>query len=236
MQRKNTRKKINTEIEIEKRIGEILREGEPSKRLNPELLELWVAQDKEKKKKRLRRNLAIACCCILVFGVSIYGVGRTMGIGPFVATAGEDDKGKVVNVLDKEQEHDGDENVGSEQIIYDSWESVAKAKEKFPELAVPTYVPENFAFCELRVMEENNSRVFLYRWELENNICELQQHKIWNKTLSYGIRSLETNKGTVYVNEEDNKFVTWYFQEYEFNFLGDCSDQTIVEIVEQLKI
>ncbi len=236
MHAKKKQSKVNTEKEIENKISEMLRDVQSSKTLSPEQLELWVAEDKAKKKRGFKYSMSIVCCCVLVLGVSIYGVGRFMNIGPFVATAGEDDKGKVVNVLDKKQIHDGDKNISAEQIVYDSWESIAKAKKKFPDLVIPTYIPEEFEFCELTVTDENNITQYLYRWISGKEEVRLRQYVAGDNAFSYGTRTLKTKNGTVFVRENDIKIALYFFDDCEVSIIGNCQDEDICRIIEGLQI
>ena len=221
---------------IKQRIGEALRNQSRKERLDLAQLEAWVEADRQKRRAKMKRILAIASCFIIICA-GTFSLKFAFD-DDAVATAGKNDN-KVNeegnNVVVKPGEGDAGENVGENTITCKTWEAVDEAKEAYPKLLVPTYIPEGYKFKQLNIEGSTSAQKFVYQYQ--DNKKELEITQIAGTEISvfndYD-RKVLVNGRPLLIKEQGQ--VCGFFQEkdYAIYILGDCSDNELVEMIQNM--
>jgi len=134
----------------------------------------------------------------------------------------------------------GAEHDGGDVWSTDVWEDVSTAKELYPELMIPEYVPEGYEFSSLYV-EYLNSENIIFKYifnEARNNVpleieVFIQNTSEISLDMDSVLRTIESSKGKIYIQEFENKIATMQYDDgISVLIRGDISDAETIKIIE----
>lgn len=122
-----------------------------------------------------------------------------------------------------------------------NWDEIETVKEIFPDLVIPQYIPDGYAFEELtveRLTPANN----IYRYVFLNKNGEAIRLEIFaTNTSELGTnidqmtRSISSNQGDVYIQEGDNKRATIQMDDgLSVRIWYNFSDKIVIKVIENL--
>lgn len=224
---------------LKKRIGEAFRSKSEREKLDLEVLREWAAEDRRKKALRHKRWAAAAAAVVLTAG-TIIGADLLKDRGEFYAEAGNNDP--VIsesdgNTIIKNNDEGAEENPGMETVTIDDWEMVLAAKEKYPDLLIPEYVPEGYAFYELKIEKTKDIKNYYMIFDNNGERLEIQQTPIVSLTVFNDFeKKVETKKGLVYIKKEEGYTVAvCRSEERLISLLGCYEDAEIKPIFNYFK-
>lgn len=231
---------LNTEFE--KRIGKAIEEfsGEEDTVSLGEI-ELWVERDNMRKREKRKRVMSVATCFIIICGVALSMRYYTHAEDP-VVMAGKDDN-KVATEVDGNtvignNGGHAEENVGGSEEVHTTWEAALKAKEKYPDMLLPGYIPEGYEFKELKVVETNEviSYEFLYKSEALQEI-HLSQRENDEESVVANYDSIlidDYGREVHIIIDEDTAQAIVAIDNKVFSINGDLDQVQILKLVNSL--
>ncbi|HKM29048.1 MAG TPA: hypothetical protein VJY37_05135, partial [Anaerovoracaceae bacterium] len=143
----------NKEEAVKNRFKELATLDRERNSLTPEQVVCRAAKLKAERRKRRLKGAGIAVAAVLFIAI---GVTLEIHYNPDslvvmalrdVGIISENDG----NVIIKDNNVDVDENDGERVEVHTSWDEVIKAKEDYPEMLIPEYVPEGYEFEKLEI-------------------------------------------------------------------------------------
>lgn len=220
------------------KISDAIGAGLAEKPLDRAIFDAWMREAQRKKLAR-RRHYMMAAACMLVFCVGITVLTGLPKIEKPYAIAGNNgavksqENGEVVT---KNNSVGAEENHGDRQIVVTDWEQVKPLKKEYPDLQIPDYIPEGYAFIELTVENNDNAKKYWYTFRNGGDIVQIKQ--IEGLTVSIFNeyeRQVESNAGPVYFKDNRKKNAGIQIGEQMTVVIGQLSDAEMIRILESLK-
>lgn len=134
----------------------------------------------------------------------------------------------------------GPEKASEKTSVIVNWADVLKQKEAFPQMGIPGYVPEGYAFqsLDLRIEEDDYKIEYLYRNTAEAFLC-IKQYKqldmeVQDTKIAVYDEVLHVDDVEVYVSNstaEGFLSATYNLGEDKINISGNLSDEELAEMV-----
>ena len=223
---------------LKKRIGEAFRSKSEREKLDLEVLREWAAEDRRKKALRHKRWAAAAAAVVLTAG-TIIGADLLKDRGEFYAEAGNNDP--VIsesdgNTIIKNNDEGAEENPGMETVTIDDWEMVLAAKEKYPDLLIPEYVPEGYEFQQLVIEDSGMIESYVFVFANKEETLEITETLNADLTIFNNYdREIESKVGKIYVDKVDDRMRAFKKEQVSVYMISDCSEYEIIKIVEHFK-
>ena len=205
--------------------------------LSVAVLEGWVETAQQKKRARRRRYMASAACiaviCCGTLGVANSLIPDSVIAGKNAANVTEEGNNTIVKIGDGE----AGEVLGSDEIVEPDWNQVAKLKKNYPEMLVPGYVPEGYAFKELRIEVSELFNTYTYVYMQGEEQCEIVQVQGSDmKMIKNYSRIIVTESGIeVRIKEDECKNGFFFKEESLCNIEGEISDGDYIKIIDDLE-
>ncbi len=221
-------------------IGAAMDRHAKGNKLNRALLESWVAAAEQKKRLRRKKYFAVAACFLLLC-ISAVSIGALLMPEDFEVTAGKKDpqlseKGENAVIKDN---HEGSElNIGTEAVRITNWEKVEQVKEDYPNLLIPEYIPEGYAFMSLSIEKSPLGERYTYRLEKQGVILQLVQENDHNLNVVKDYKRVIRNKNEIkiYINKEEGiKSGYCYIYNCLYTINGQIPDDEYKNIIDGLK-
>lgn len=223
---------------LKKRIGEAFRSKSEREKLDLEVLREWAAEDRRKRALRHKRWAAAAAAVVLTVG-TIIGADLLKDRGEFYAEAGNNDP--VIsesdgNTIIKNNDEGAEENPGMETVTIDDWEMVLAAKEKYPDLLIPEYVPEGYEFQQLVIEDSGMIESYVFLFRNGNEELELMESLGTNLTIFNDYdKTVSSKVGDIYINSEKDKLFSCKIGNVFIGIIGDSAEKEIIMLIESLK-
>lgn len=202
-----------------------------------------IDRDQRKLRRRRRRIAGIAACFMVamlvgIFACSLPGANVDADNNPKEEIATDD--GVII------EDGGWGSSEGEDDVwVTTDWEHVADAKDVFSQLLIPEYIPNGYKFKKLFIEEEagiikceyifNNGHNEFIEVELICNEALLNSVNIDNM-----IRTLESDKGDVYIREDniEEKYKIATIQEndgLQICIFAKITDEEIIKVINGLK-
>lgn len=223
---------------IKQRIGEAIRSHMDDEKLDRAVLDAWIEEDNRKRAARRKRYMAVAAC-VLVLCIGTFGIKMILETEDTVAVAGKGDD--VVNesgnnVVIKNNREDVEENIGVRTVTCTTWDAVEEAKETYPELITPGYVPTKYAFDLLKIQKNSIIENFTYTYSANDKTLEIKQIVGGEQTLIYDYdRKISCDKYELIITEEVGKAGYCIMDDSIIAIIGDITDEEMVAIIDNIQ-
>lgn len=187
-------------------IGEI-----PEVSITAEELKKLEQADRKKRNRKRASIVGIAAALILVCGVAAYAAW------PKIAVPVDADKNNEQSVEEENGvvviNENGAEGESAVTRTEKNWDKVADVRKDFPELVIPSYVPEGYEFVELKIEQyENMGYRAIYEFQKKDYTLRIEdstyQEQGENAPILTGKeRTVDTKKGKGYILDEKNGHV-----------------------------
>lgn len=217
-------------------IGEI-----PEVSITVEELKKLEQADRKKRNRKRANIVGIAAALILVCGVAAFAAWPKMA-APVDADKNtqqsvEEENGVVVI------NENGAEGESAVTRTEKNWDKVADLRKDFPELMIPSYVPEGYEFVEVEIEQyKNMGYKAIYKYQkgdyslkIEGNLY--QKHGEDAPTLTGTEKEVNTEQGTCYVlNKKDtNVHIAMVHQDNKSLYIhgedGDIDEKECIKII-----
>lgn len=205
--------------------------------MTPDRLKAMAARTEKRKRRHMRELAGVAALFILVV------VGGIMVFNTFTADVDADKNAKEEIVTEDGVviEDGGWSGESENNWEITSWDEVESIKKIFPQVIIPEYIPNEYEFERELINEEGNiitvDYLFLDGSGEELIIQQYIQGENLNTTQIYDTdRQLESNKGTIYINETENNnnAIIQMDDDIVIYIWTILSDQEIVKLVESM--
>lgn len=201
-----------------------------------------IDRDQRKLRRRRRRIAGIAACFMVamlvgIFACSLPGANVDADNNPKEEIATDD--GVII------EDGGWGSSEGEDDVwVTTDWEHVILAKEIFPRLLIPEYVPEGYEFENLRIesyMETDTVCEFLfYNVSNEDERIEIEEIIIHEDMQSLhidaGTKKIQCKRGIIYL-QVDTKIATIQMDDgITVHIIGKISDKNLIDVVENLKM
>ncbi len=205
----------------------------------PTLEEFKLLVYKDREKRRKTRNALVACI------VAAFIVGY-LTYDDLVPEVGADKNPKeTIQTEDGVIIEDGGWGSSEEEDnvwVIDNWKQVADAKQHYPTVLVPKYIPEGYRFYNLTIkgiVEED--LVYKYSFvDTEGQLLEIEIVNFLNGETSVKIKNyneiMHSSKGEIYIqgNGSAKKATISLDKGGVVYVIGDISKEAIIKIIEKL--
>lgn len=131
---------------------------------------------------------------------------------------------------------DGEDGV----YVVTDWEHVKMAKEMYPELMIPEYVPEGYIFKKLnieKIVKSDMAYEYLFGSakgdSIEIEITVIEGGEVSN-SINNVTRLIEAPAGNIYVQEKEHKATMYMDGGLTISIWGEISDDDIINIIDSL--
>lgn len=220
------------------KISDAIGAGLAEKPLDRAIFDAWMREAQRKKLSR-RRHYMMAAACMLVFCVGITVLTGLPKIEKPYAIAGNN--GAVKNqeqegVVTKNNSVGAEENPGGERVTVTDWKQVEPLKKEYPDLQIPDYIPEGYAFIELTVENNDNAKKYWYTFQNKEDVIWIKQMEGLTVSIFYEYeRQAESNAGPVYFKNDGIENAGIQKGEQMIMVSGEISDEELIRILESLK-
>lgn len=210
----------------------------PEKEITAGDLEDMVSRHDRKVRKRTVRAAGIAALFVIVAAGIFFISGGYFDVG-----ADKNPKEQIVKddmVVSKDGGY-GDDG-GEDELVITEWDDIESIyKMSFKGLLIPSYVPKEYKFKELRI--ENEADTYMYKYVFESNGSVLEIHEYYcSMDIAY-IESKRTeeyikcNKGKIYKENMDGtvKATIQLDDSMILEIWGTLADGDMVKIVDNLE-
>lgn len=193
---------------VAEELGEI-----PEVSITIEELKALERADRKKRNRKKVKLVGVVAALLLVCGVAAYAALPDGLVAPVDAdknteqSVQEENGSVVIN-------ENGAEGKGVVTYKESNWDKVADMRNKFPDLIIPTYVPDGYEFVELEVEHYIGVEYkATYKYRRESLELTLEEKTYLENGESASIltgaeRKIKTEKGDSYIiNETDDKLV-----------------------------
>ena len=239
MEKKHSEKQDDSYYDalIKQRIGEALRNQSKKERLDLAQLEAWVEADRQRRRAKVKRVLAIASCFIIICAGTFSF--KFAFDDDAVATTGKNDN-KVNeegnNVVVKNNGEDVEDNIGAEEILCKNWDSVIAAKESYPQLLIPNYIPGGYDFETLSIVDNELIKKYKYYFANGNETLEIKETVGEEEKIYYNYdRKIGKEDCEIYITERREKTASCKVNEVSITIIGEVSDEDIISIIARLE-
>lgn len=217
-------------------IGEI-----PEVSITVEELKKLEQADRKKRNRKRANIVGIAAALILVCGVAAFAAWPKMA-APVDADKNtqqsvEEENGVVVI------NENGAEGESAVTRTEKNWDKVADLRKDFPELIIPSYVPEGYEFVEVKI-EQDKEVGYQANYTYQGQELELQiEENIYRNqgesapTLTGTERKIDTKYGTGYVVNDKSKkiyIVTLYWEGKNLTIRGNINENEFTKIINKI--
>lgn len=219
---------------VAEELGEI-----PEVSITIEELKALERADRKKRNRKKVKVVGIAAALLLVCGVAAYAALPDNLITPVDADKNtsqsvQEESGSVVI------NENGAEGKAATTYTETDWDKAIDMRKQFPDLIIPTYVPEGYEFIQLEIEQHINIECKMtYKYGkgdselwIEEQIYVEQGEK--SPILAGTERQIKTNKGTAYVINEKNGIAivaTIYRGGKCISIKGNVSDSDCTQII-----
>lgn len=207
-------------------IGEI-----PEVSITIDQLKALEQADRKKRNQKKAKFIGIAAALILVCGVAAYAAGPELAV-PVEADKNTEqsvEEGDGVVIINE----GGAEGEGAVTTIEKDWDKVADKRKDFPDLIIPTYVPDGYEFVQLEIeqyVDMGYKATYTYQkqkinLQLEENVYQNQGESA--PTLAGIGRKLDTKHGSGFILDDKNtnlRAVTIYWADKNFIVRGSINE------------
>lgn len=241
----NKEAKVNLENQTATVLAQAVAEemGEiPEVSITIEELKALERADRKKRNRKKAKIVGVAAALLIVCGVAAYAAWPGN-----LATPVDADKNTSQSVQEENGNviinENGAEGKGATIYTESNWDKVADMRKKFPDLIIPTYVPEGYEFTELEV-EQYISIGYKVTYKYQKGNSELQiEEKTYEKQGEHASilegkeRELKTKKGKCYIlagNNGRDLIAKIYSNNKELSVSGSIDEKECVKIVEKI--
>lgn len=215
-------------------IGEI-----PEVSITPEELKKLEQADRKKRNRKRASIVGIAAALILVCGVAAYAAW------PKIAVPVDADKNSEQSVEEENGvvviNENGAEGESAVTRTEKNWDKVADLRKDFPDLMIPSYVPEGYEFVELEI-EQYKSVGYkaAYVYKKENSKLKLEENTYKNQgeiapTLTETEQTIATKHGKGYILDKKNSKVhiaAIHWDDKSFTIKGSITEEECIKIID----
>lgn len=210
--------------------------------------EFFMRGKPEPRHKILRRVLAVCACIALFLGSSLYLATLMV---PAEVTAGHSPLQIVIAnirngfLTSRSGDNEDNEPASLDTVIEDEALAMKKGKNLFPEMLMPTYIPEGFSFEKLRISQNEEgdiAAVFRYIDEAGNllRIREIKIGETQRTSFDNSIAGAEQvgedillfKKDEVY---DENVLTVWRGEQFNFYITGLVEQEELRNIYDGLE-
>lgn len=197
-----------------------------------------IDKDQRARRRHKRRITGIAACFVAAVLIGVFAFGL-----PGSDVDADNNPKEEITTEDGVIIEDGGWGSSEEEDnvwVTDDWEHVADAKELFPDMLIPKYVPEGYEFEKLTIenyIDEDITCEFVFsnqkneKLEIEENIIYVGLNTLQISEFS---KKISCDAGMIYVQDE-NKIATIQFDDgIIVHIIGEVSEEDLVYIVQKL--
>lgn len=202
----------------------------------PSFEDFKKAVEKDRASRRKRRT-AIAACFAVALLVSFFAFDM------LASDVGADKNPKETIVTEDgviiEDGGYGSSEYEDDVWITEDWNHVGDAKELYPQLLVPKYIPEKYSFYRLKIHRViNEDFVCEYLFKNNNEVLEIEILATKGGEIATNVegtnKKVMTTKGTLYINVENKTAIIQMAEGIVINIWHNVSEKELVSIVDNL--
>lgn len=217
-------------------IGEI-----PEVSITVEELKKLEQADRKKRNRKRANIVGIAAALILVCGVAAFAAWPKMA-APVDADKNtqqsvEEENGVVVI------NENGAEGESAVTTVEKNWDKVKDLRKDFPELMIPSYVPEGYEFVEVKIEQDikiGYHVTYIYKkqeleLQIEEDVYREQGESAPTQTDTE--HQFETKQGTAYISDKKNEnlnIITLYWNDKRLTIRGDINKNESKAIINEI--
>ena len=215
---------------VAEELGEI-----PEVSITIEELKALERADRKKRNRKKVKLVGVVAALLLVCGVAAHAALPDGLVAPVDAdknteqSVQEENGSVVIN-------ENGAEGKGVVTYKESNWDKVADMRNKFPDLIIPTYVPDGYEFVELEV-EQYSDIGFkaVYKYRCKENELQLEEKTYQFEgenapTIIKSERTIKTKQGNLYILDEKHNEVfmsTIYWDDKTLSLHGAISKKEL---------
>lgn len=241
----NKEAKVNLENQTATVLAQAVAEemGEiPEVSITIEELKALERADRKKRNRKKAKIVGVAAALLIVCGVAAYAAWADELAVPVDAdknteqSVQEENGNVIIN-------ENGAEGEGTTTYTETNWDKVADMREKFPDLMIPTYVPDGYEFVELEIEQRIDvGYEAIYKYRKENLKLQIGEKTYDERGEQASIlegakQQIKTKKGQCYIwsgKNNDALVAKVYSTNEKFSVSGTIDENECIKIIDEI--